>query len=122
MRILSILDSFLIVSLLGLAILRKTLETVGFGSGCYAKYSSVNSCCIRLSLGDFRTSPANSLLCESGMLPLCYRREKQIKSFAMKILSNPDHFLYILLFITHLINCTYKNLNLRNHILLEPNV
>ena len=49
---------------------------------------------MRLSLGAFRTSPANSLCVEANELPLRLRREKLALQFAIKIAANPNNPVY----------------------------
>ena len=49
---------------------------------------------LRLSLGAFRTSPAQSLCVEANELPLHLRREKLALQFATKIAANPNNPVY----------------------------
>lgn len=78
------------------------LSRLDYGSFLYSTASktllktldSVHNQGIRLSTGAFRTSPVISILAESGMLPLSYRRDQQMLSYAIKISSNNTHPLY----------------------------
>ena len=49
---------------------------------------------LRLSLGAFRTSPAQSLCVDVNELPLHIRREKLALQFATKIAANPNNPVY----------------------------
>lgn len=49
---------------------------------------------LRIATGAFKSSPIDSLLCESGKLPLQHRQKLHIISFYVKIAHNPDHILH----------------------------
>ena len=53
---------------------------------------------LRLCIGAFRTSPADSLCVEANELPLCLRREKLAVQFATKIAANPNNPVYDTIF------------------------
>ena len=53
---------------------------------------------LRLCLGAFRTSPAQSLCVEANELPLHLRREKFALQFATKIAANPNNPVYDTIF------------------------
>ena len=53
---------------------------------------------LRLCLGAFRTSPADSLCVEANELPLRLRREKLALQFATKIAANPNNPVYDTIF------------------------
>ena len=53
---------------------------------------------LRLSLGAFRTSPAQSLCVEANELPLHLRREKFALQFVTKIAANPNNAVYDTIF------------------------
>ena len=53
---------------------------------------------MRLSLGAFRTSPAQSLCAEANELPLHLRREKFALHFATRIAANPNNPVYDTIF------------------------
>ena len=53
---------------------------------------------LRLSLGAFRTSHAQSLCVEANELPLHLRREKLALQFATKIAANPNKTVYDTIF------------------------
>lgn len=46
---------------------------------------------IRLSIGAFRTSPIDSILCYAGELPLNLLREKELLNYGIKRKSTPNH-------------------------------
>lgn len=48
---------------------------------------------LRLPTGAFKSSPILSLICESGKIPLHYRRDYQVSNFLIKIAPNPFHIL-----------------------------
>ena len=53
---------------------------------------------LKLSLGAFRTSPAQSLCVEANELPLHLRREKLALQFATKVAANPNNPVYDTIF------------------------
>ncbi|MEE8152293.1 MAG: ribonuclease H family protein, partial [candidate division NC10 bacterium] len=53
---------------------------------------------LRLCLGAFRTSPADSLAVEADEMPLALRREKLALQYATKVASNPDNPAYECIF------------------------
>lgn len=75
--------------------------------GCIAYYTAKNNnvsllntiqnTALRISLGAFRSSPAESLHRESGELPLTLRRKLLMSKYAARISSRPDHPVYQLL-------------------------
>ena len=78
------------------------LPTIEYGSFVYAsasktnltKLDSIHRSGIRISTGAFRTSPKESLLVDSGMLPLSFKRDKQLIKFTYKVLSYSKHPLH----------------------------
>jgi ribonuclease HI len=58
--------------------------------GALNSLESVQNTALRLSIGAFRTSPVNSILAESGEMPLKYRRRALSLIYTSKILSRPD--------------------------------
>lgn len=59
-----------------------------------ASLDSVLNQGIRISLGAFKSTPIDSLICEAGKIKLSLRREQQLLSFYVKILQNPKHILF----------------------------
>jgi hypothetical protein len=49
---------------------------------------------ICISIGAFRTSPIDSILCYAGKLPLKLQREKDILLYGIKRISTPNHIGY----------------------------
>lgn len=62
---------------------------------------------IRILIGAFRTSPADSILCYAGTLPLKFLREKDILNYCIKRKSTSNHIGYKHFF-------SYNNTNLTN--------
>lgn len=48
---------------------------------------------IRMAIGAFRTSPINSIMSDSGTLPLKYRRDQIKLNYGLKIMSSQTHLL-----------------------------
>ena len=72
-----------------------------YGAACKSYISlldPIQNQSFRLSLGAFRTSPAQSLCVEAIELPLHLRREKLALQFATKIAANPNNPVYDTIF------------------------
>ena len=72
-----------------------------YGAACESSISlldPIQDQGLRLCLGAFKTSPAQSLCVEANELPLCLRREKLALQFATKIAANPNNPVYDTIF------------------------
>lgn len=77
------------------------LSVIDYGSQLYSSANlstlkildPIHNSGIRFSIGAFKTSPINSIVLDSGLLPLHLRRDKQCLNYAMKILSFTNHSL-----------------------------
>ena len=58
----------------------------------------IQNTALRLATGAFRTSPAASLCCESGIPPLKYRRQRFLLNYGIGIRAQPNHPNYDTLF------------------------
>lgn len=68
--------------------------SVAYGSARHTALKpleAIQNAAVRLCTGAFRTTPVESLLCESGNMPLSDRRRKQILNYGLKILAQPNH-------------------------------
>lgn len=57
-------------------------------------FNTVINSGIRMAIGAFRTSPVNSMMIDSGILPLKYRREYFHLTYGLKIISSHAHPLH----------------------------
>ena len=86
------------------------LSQINYGSIIYSTASEnllkildpIHNEGIRISIGAFRTSPIDSILCYAGELPLKLLREKNILNYGIKRRSTPNHIGY---------NHTFNNQN-----------
>lgn len=76
------------------------LSRMDYGSIVYASarkttlriLDAVHNLGIRLCLGAFRTSPVQSLYCESGLVPLNVRRKRLLFAYMIRLKGRPDHY------------------------------
>lgn len=74
---------------------------------------------IRLATGAFRTSPSDSIIAESGQLPLQYMYARDLVMFLLKVKSQPNHPLQRYLAQSNILNYLYKNIRSKRGILRE---
>ena len=78
------------------------LSRLDYGCAVYAAarpsrlkvLESIHCSGIRFATGAFRTSPHESLCCESGIPPLRHRRNRFVLRYEVAVRSNPDHYNY----------------------------
>lgn len=101
------------------------LSILDYGSQIYSSakdnqlkiLDSIHNAGIRLCTGAFRTSPTESLIVESGQIPLSLRRDKQNVCYGLKVLSMKDHPIYSKMRNPDFNFNTYQPFNLRFNLL-----